>query len=370
MNAFAFFILIIGVIVVAIGGSHAFLYFTVAHFFALGDVGEYLIIAGLVTLPSAFIASIIAAHYRDTWLVRVLYYISGLWLGFVTHCTLVWILLWWGYWLARAFGYTLPMPQLVLSTGIAAVIYTIYGAWNALTPRLVEIRVRIPGLPEAWRGKTAVQLSDFHLGLVFRERFLARVMQKVKSVAPHILFITGDILDGTDGNFKSHLAPLHGYLPPWGTFFITGNHEVYLGIERVEEILKTAPLRVLNDEIAEVEGVQIIGIRYSKRSLKRDLSKVLDRIGFTPAKPSILLYHEPEQVEEMQKKGINVQLSGHTHKGQLLPFALLTWLFYKKYHHGLHRKENYTLYTSSGVGIWGPTVRTGSVPEIVVIRFE
>lgn len=370
MGAFAFFIIIIGAIVVAIGGSHAFLYYTMTRFFALGDVGEYVARAVLVALPSSFIISTILAHYWDTLFTRVVYYISGFWLGLVTHLTLVWIIVWWAYWAAPLFGATLPMPSSLLVTGIAALFYTLYGAWNVLAPRIVEVRVRIRNLPAAWRGKTAVQLSDLHLGLILREKFLTRVMRKVRALAPDIIFITGDIFDGTDGNFHNHLKPLRDYAPPWGTYFITGNHEVYLGLARVREILKEAPLRILEDEIVDIEGVQVVGISYSKRSLKRNVADILDRIGFTPHTPSILLYHEPEHAEEMHAKGVNVQLSGHTHKGQLLPIILLTRLVYGKYHHGLHRKGDYTLYTSSGVGIWGPTVRTGSVPEIVVIRFE
>ncbi len=370
MNAFAFFVLIFGVMVIAIGGSHAFLYYTFAHYFIPGDAEEYLFIVALVTLPAAFIVSTIFAHYKDTLLTRIIYFISGAWLGLVTHLTLFWVVVWWAYGVGRFTGIEMPMPQLIAISGIGAVMYTLYGMWNVFTPRIVEVRVRIAGLPEAWKGKTAIQLSDLHLGLVFRERFFRRVMRVVGAIKPDIIFITGDIFDGTDGDLGAHLEPLGAYIPPWGTYFITGNHEVYLGVERVKEILKDAPLKVLDDEIVTIEGVQIAGVSYSKRSLKRDLSDTLDRIGYDPTKPSILLYHEPEQVEEMARKGINLQLSGHTHRGQIVPFMLLTRFFYGKYHYGKHVIDNYTLYTSSGVGLWGPTVRTGSKSEIVVIRFE
>lgn len=370
MNAFAFFLVIIGAIVVAIGGSHTFIYYTLTHVFALGDAGEYLLIVGLVVLPAAFIVSTIAAHYWDTFLTRTVYFISGVWLGLVTHLTLFWLAVWCIFGIGKWGNISIPLPPLIVFTGIAATLYTLYGAWNALTPRVTQIRVKIPGLPEAWRGKTAVQLSDLHLGLFLRDWFLRQVVARVRPFQPDIVFITGDIFDGTDGDLQAHLDPLRSLEPRWGTFFITGNHEVYLGVGRVLDVLKDGPLTVLDDKIVEVEGVQIVGVSYSKRSLKRDLSEILDRIGFRSDKPSILLYHEPEQVEEMRKKGISLQLSGHTHKGQMLPFVLLTRLIYGPYHHGLHQIGNYTLYTSSGVGLWGPTVRTGSKSEIVVIRFE
>ncbi len=92
--------------------------------------------------------------------------------------------------------------------------------------------------------------------------------------------------------------------------------------------------------------------------------------GFDPQAPSVLLYHAPTQIPAAKAAGINLQLSGHVHQGQLFPLQFVTRLMYGKYHHGLHVEGDYTIYTSSGTGLWGPTMRTGNHPEIVVIRLE
>ena len=92
--------------------------------------------------------------------------------------------------------------------------------------------------------------------------------------------------------------------------------------------------------------------------------------GFNPALPSILLYHSPSQIAQAKAAGISLQLSGHVHQGQIFPLQFITWLIFGRYYHGLHREGDYSLYTSSGTGTWGPTLRTGNHPEIVVIQLE
>ena len=259
--------------------------------------------------------------------------------------------------------------------GLAAVgltlVYSAYGIVNGYHPRLVKFTVHIKNLPPSWRGKTLVQLSDVHLGRVLGSGFLARAVAQANSQHPAMVLITGDLFDGADGNLEELVAPLNGLIAPQGVYFVTGNHETYLGVERSCAALRLTPVRALADECVVVDGLQVVGISYPERGHSLSFTGKMAKLsGFNPALPSILLYHSPTQVAEAKAAGINLQLSGHVHQGQLFPLQFVTRLIFGKYHHGLHAEGDYTLYTSSGVGLWGPTMRTGNHPEIAVIRLE
>ena len=231
--------------------------------------------------------------------------------------------------------------------------------------------VKIPNLPPQWRGRKAVQLSDVHLGRILGRSFLESLVKKANAEQPSVVFITGDLFDGRDGRLDELVAPLNGLHAPLGIYFVTGNHETYLGTERAEAALKTTPVRILNDEMVTVEGLQIVGIGYAERGASKDLGEVIRKIpSFDPRQASVLLYHSPAQIARVRAAGIGLQLSGHTHHGQIFPLQLVTRMIYGKYYNGLHAEGGYTIYTSSGAGVWGPMMRTGNHPEIAVIRFE
>ena len=165
------------------------------------------------------------------------------------------------------------------------------------------------------------------------------------------------------------MASLNRLVAPQGIYFVTGNHETYLGVERAIAALRTTPVRVLSDESVVVDGLQVVGISYPHRGHALDFAAKMAALpNFDPALPSLLLYHSPTQVAAAKAAGINLQLSGHVHQGQIFPLQFFTRLLFGKYHHGLHEEGDYTLYTSSGAGVWGPTMRTGNHPEIVVIQ--
>ena len=158
-------------------------------------------------------------------------------------------------------------------------------------------------------------------------------------------------------------------------------------------MIKTTDFKVLDNEVIDIEGLQIVGISFPEYQMKNDVRHLLTESGsYDPGKPSILLYHTPTNIEEhhtdrgsqqantywfpdtsmdlAKEVGIDLQLSGHTHRGQLFPFGLLTKLIYKGYDYGLHEDDGFQIYVSSGVGTWGPPMRIGAQPEIVVIRLS
>jgi uncharacterized protein len=352
--------------------GHYFVYASVLYFFGVTAFDHRLALAVvLFLLPLSVIGSMFLAHWSGSFLSRVIYFCSTLWLGvgltLLTAFGCAWVA--WG---AATVLRRDPNPVWI---GLAAVgvtvLYSAYGVANACHPRIVTYVVRTRNLPQEWQGKTLVQLSDVHLGRILGEDFLTRAVDKVNAQNPAMVLITGDLFDGSLGNLEKLAAPLNRLMAPRGIYFVTGNHETYLGVQHALEALRTTPVKVLMDECVVVDGLQVVGISYPDRgnSLRFE-EKMAALHGFDPAQPSILLYHAPSQVAAAKAAGISLQLSGHVHQGQIFPLQFVTRLIFGKYYHGLHREGDYTLYTSSGTGVWGPTMRTGNHPEIVVIELQ
>lgn len=352
--------------------AHYLVYASILHFFGYVAIEHGTGLAWiLVLLPLSFIGSSILAHRHDGALTRALYFCSALWLG-VGLTLLTAFGLAWAAWGAVEAATADPNPLWfgLGAVGLAA-LYSVYGVWNAYHPRIVSFTVRLKNLPQSWRGKVLVHLSDLHLGRILRTDFLERVVAEVNALNPAMVLITGDLFDGMDGNLEELVAPLNGLVAPQGVFFVTGNHETYLGVQRAYAALQYSPVKILDDERVVVEGLQVIGISYPERGHSLSFAEKMARLrGFDRAKPSILLYHSPSQVAQAKAAGITLQLSGHVHQGQIFPLQFITRLLFGRYYHGLHTEGNYNLYTSSGTGAWGPMMRTGNCPEIAVIQLE
>jgi len=352
--------------------GHYFVYVSFLYFFGTIAFEHRTALAlVLLLLPLSFIASSFLAHWYDGFPIRVLYFCSSLWLGVGLTLLTAFGLAWAAWGITRVLVVS-PSP---LWFGLVAVgltlLYSAYGVWNAYQPRLVHYTVQINNLPPAWKGKTLVQISDVHLGRILGAGFLARIVAKVNAQNPAMVLITGDLFDGSDGNLEELVAPLNRLVAPQGIYFVTGNHETYLGVPRSIAALRRTPVRVLADERVVVDGLQLIGISYPERGHPLHFTEKMAKLsGFDPSMASVLLYHSPTQVAAAKAAGINMQLSGHVHQGQIFPLQFIARLIFGRYYYGLHTEGYYTLYTSSGTGLWGPTMRTGNHPEIVVIRIE
>ena len=222
---------------------------------------------------------------------------------------------------------------------------------------------------------------------------MMRVAERVNELGPDLILITGDLFDGMGGDLPSFIAPLNSLKASKGVFFATGNHEVYLELNEPLSIIRQAGIRILDNAVVDVEGLQIVGVSFPEFDKGFDAGPLFGPAGdYDPGKPSIMLYHTPTNIVQgsgdvgkrhygtywnpdtsmalAKKMGIDLQLSGHTHKGQLFPFGIVTKLVYDGYDYGLHRDNPFHLYVSSGVGSWGPPMRIGSPSEIVVIRLK
>ena len=352
--------------------SHYFIYFSLAYFFGIAAGAHRDALAGILfLLPTIFIASSILAHWTDNLFSRSVNFCSGLWLGVGLTLICTFAIAWGAWGTAELFTHS-PNP---LTFGWAAVtlacLYSAYGLWNAYHPRTRNLAVRIKNLPPAWRGRKVVQLSDVHLGYILRASFATRLVAMVNAENPDLVAITGDLFDGVDGKLADLIAPLNALRAPLGIYFVTGNHETYLGVERAYAALSTTRVRILADQMVVIDGLQLIGISYPERGHSRNLTQVIANLPrFSPALPSILLYHSPTHIAEVKAAGVSLQLSGHAHQGQIFPIQFISRLVYGRYYHGLHVEGDYTLYASSGAGTWGPTMRTGNHPEVAVINLE
>jgi len=353
-------------------GSHGILYYSLVKFFAIENhtfKTGLLIIFFLLAI--SFILASLLAHFWENTFTKALYLVSSIWLGILTNLILTIAMCWFSVWLLKTTG---QKPNTILLGSLfigLALLFSLYGIWNAFTPEIKEISLRIKNLPAAWQHKKIIQLSDVHLGLIHDEQFLSKVIQQVNSMHPDMVVITGDLFDGMDGALDKLAAPLNNLVAPKGIYFVTGNHETYVGRDTALQALASTPVHVLQNKMIIIDGLQLVGLDYSAMGEQGDITTAMKHIPtFDPQKPSILLYHVPMHIDQAKAAGFNLMLSGHTHKGQMFPFGLITWLVYKGYDYGLHTEGDFSIYISSGVGTWGPPMRTGNNPEIVNITLE
>ncbi|MCX6781827.1 MAG: metallophosphoesterase [Candidatus Magasanikbacteria bacterium] len=368
-------ITIILLILAALGivfASHFFVYYSLGHFFKIvnPDINTAMAIV-ISILAVSFIVASVLAHWKENIFTRALYFTSGLWLGLLVNLIIALLLGWLVSALVHSVGIYPNLAIIGVLSVILALIYTSWGVWSAFNPVVRHVDITIKNLPEYWKQKTVVQISDVHLGHVFNKNFLNKVVSQINAEMPEAVFITGDLFDGMDGQLVSHVGPLDSIIAKYGVFFITGNHEIYFGVDRAKQILSQTKVRILSDETVDLEGLQIVGLNYSDQFEDRDLVKLIgEQKNFSADRPAILLYHSPVQVDKIKKAGIDLQLAGHTHGGQMFPFGYITRLIFRGYDYGLSRDGDFSIYTTSGVGTWGPTIRTGNRPEIVVLHFQ
>ncbi|HEU5457827.1 MAG TPA: metallophosphoesterase, partial [Terracidiphilus sp.] len=258
---------------------------------------------------------------------------------------------------------------IALALLVTSAFVTFCGLINARIIRLRRVTVALPNLPVAWRGRRAVLLSDLHLGNINRRGFAKRVADRVRALDPEIIFLPGDLFDGTRVSPEIIAGPILDLHPPLGLHFVTGNHEVYGGIDHFTAPLDARGVSVLDNVRVDVDGVTILGISYKDSTSPIRVQQFLSGQRLDATRPSILLQHVPNRLPIVEQCGVSLQLSGHTHGGQFLPFTFITRRAFGKFTHGLNRLGNLQVYTSSGVGTWGPPLRIGSASEIVLLTF-
>ena len=355
--------------VLGIGGVSV--WYLIIFLFDLKSPTLRLLIGGIIFVLAvlAFISSFVI-HKKDTLWVRLFYIISCSWLGVILNFVLVVAVLAPIFWLFKINSVVLSQN---LFRGLLIIVTALFSAksfYNAYHLKVKRYTVFIKNLPLAWQGKRVIHISDVHLGPILREDFFHKVIKKIEDLKPDAVFLTGDLFDGSESDFSWVNNPLNDLKAPLGLYYSLGNHDFILGTDRVKSLLKGEEIVILDNRMVKVEGLQIIGLNFNP-DRNFDLNReILSNSGYCAAEPSILLFHEPKETVKSQGIGIDLQLSGHTHAGQMFPFNFLSKLLYHNHSHGLYRRGDYTLSVTAGVGTWGPPMRTGSYSEIVELTLR
>ena len=351
--------------------AHWFLYETWMDFLVFADppgISKLQVVLGLLSV-SFVVASLLAWRYSH-FLVRIVYTASAIWLGTLSFFFLAACSCWVLYGGARIFRLHPNQPILALLLFAIALLLSVYGIINAAWTRVRRVTVKLPNLPESWRGRVAALVSDTHLGHVRGYGFIRRIVEMLARLRPDMVLIAGDMYDGTAAKVNELAEPWSKLSPPLGTYFVTGNHEEFTDHTKYVNAVERAGVRVLNNEKVNVDGLQLVGVHFRDSTNDEHLRAILRRADVDRNRASILLTHAPDRVNIAEEEGISLQLSGHTHGGQFFPFTWITSRIYGKFVYGLQRLGTLLVYTSYGAGTWGPPFRLGTTPEIVLIQFE
>lgn len=349
-------------------GGHWLIYYSLKSFYSLKKPAKY-ILAGLISaLPPSFIIFSALTRSSDSNLVHWLYLLIACWMGIAIYLVQGFVLAWIIYFIAKKKNWRVKKSYFATAVLSITVLIIIYGLINAQFLRVNNIELKIKNLPIEWQGKKIVQLSDVHLGSINRVDSLDKIIKKTKELNPDYIFFTGDYLDGTCPSADKFITPLSELAKIAKVYFINGNHESYARINNLREQLEASGIIILEDEIIIDNNMQIVGLAYTHDRENPSDQTVFQKIDSNL--PAILLSHEPTYISQAKEAGINLHLSGHTHRGQIFPANLVTYLIYGRYHYGLNQEGDYNQYTSSGAGTWGPPLRVLTSSEIVVFTLK
>lgn len=331
--------------------------------------GLALALTGLVLTGSPLLVWLLERHGTPQ-AAAVTGWLSYVWMGFLFLFLCLGLLLDFGRALARRLNLGWPLSQrsALRAVSLLALAMLGYGFVEARQLRVVEVRITTPKL--AAGQVTIAQISDLHLGLMMGGEFLDQVIARLREIKPDILVATGDIVDGHGDDLNALARRFHAYTPPLGAYAVIGNHERHAGLDSSLRFLHDAGFAVLRSQSARVGGIMLLGLDDTLGESSQSAPVPLS--GAAPALATtndfvVLLKHQPV-VDPAPR--FDLQLSGHTHGGQIFPFGGLTWLRYRV-HDGLTElADGSRLYVNRGAGTWGPPVRLFSAPEITLISIR
>ncbi|MCX6397953.1 MAG: metallophosphoesterase [Propionibacteriales bacterium] len=262
-----------------------------------------------------------------------------------------------------------------LVAGVAATGTVAHGVRTALGPPVLDRQqLLLPRLPRSMDGTRLVVVSDIHLGPLLGEGHVARIVDRINDLDADVVAIVGDLVDGSVAERGPGAAPLAGIRSRHGTFFVTGNHDYYSGHEEWIERLDELGVRTLRNERTELRirggALDLAGVNdltgrdyddgpdFEKTFADRD-----------PDRPVVLMAHQPVQARSAARYGVDLQVSGHTHGGQMAPFGRLARLE-QPVVSGLGDVDGVPVYVTNGAGFWGPPVRVGAPPQVTLLQLR
>jgi len=330
-------------------------------------------------IVSCFVVGEILEHTRSSAVSEWIYRVGAFWLAFMLYFALTLIV----FDLIRLLDYFfhfLPemTPILRFRIGLATVAFVsfivVFGHINALNTRIREISLVIPKKVTGNHQMRIVMASDIHLGALIGENREAKLVRIINSQNPDLVLLCGDLVDGDIApvlrkNLGKHLQEIKSVM---GVYAIPGNHEYIGGIKKTLPYLKSVNIKLLRDSVMVLpNGVQVVGRddrdnrQIGDENRRKTLKELM--VGIDKTFPVIVMNHQPFNLDEAVVENIDLHLSGHTHHGQLWPLSYITKAVFEL-SWGFLKKGDTNFYVSSGFGSWGPPVRTGNTPEVVVFN--
>ncbi|MGW8161398.1 MAG: metallophosphoesterase [Desulfobulbales bacterium] len=343
----------------------------------------------LILLLALFLLFMVAAPFLvrlaersgHNQLATLLAYTGYIWMGFVFLFTTAALAV--DCYRVLIWGLGLLLPKtMVLQAGRGTPFYlglafalfaSVWGAFEAWDIQLEKLTIRSNRIPPALNGMHIVQISDVHLGLIVRHKRLAKILATVREAEPDLLVSTGDLVDGQIDNMDGLSEMFQTIKPRFGKYAVTGNHEFYAGLDASLAFTRKAGFTILRQSgVVLADGFNIAGVDdptrnyFSKEAQlsEQEMLQSLDQNNYT-----LLLKHRP--IVDKKSLGLfDLQLSGHTHKGQIFPFNIVTMLYYPVHWGCLNPIDHCYLYVSRGSGTWGPPLRFLSPPEVTLIELS
>ncbi|MBN2616137.1 MAG: metallophosphoesterase [Bacteroidales bacterium] len=338
---------------------------------------------GVIVLAAAFIAGRFLERAFMSPVSTILIWVGAVWMAIVVYLLLMLLVVdlvglldrWFGFLPAFIHHHPLKTKQ-TLAVAISSVTFLLV-LGGFINTRFIKVRnINLAVHKKAGKLKSlhVVAFSDVHLGTVMGERHLNRIVQTANALQPDVILIPGDIIDEDIGPVvNSHMGSVLKTLKAkYGVYAVTGNHEYIGGVNNAKKFLSEHGVQMLNDTVVEVDHSFYVAGREDRTKNRmgngrKDLASLLAEVPRD--KPVILLDHQPYHLEEARQQGVDLQLSGHTHHGQIWPFNFITKQIFEL-SRGYLKKGDTHIYVSSGVGGWGPPVRTVSRPEILNIHLN
>ena len=373
------FAVFISVFLTLYGLLHSYAFLKVRGAFSLGRWGSISLAMFMAFMVLSPILVRVLERYGMESVPKVLAYAGYTWMGllFLFVCT-AFVLDIYGLLLSVVIrvlhwdpGQWMPSARITFFIPLAvSVLIGVYGQIEALNIRTERVVIKSPKIPEKVGKLRIVQISDVHLGLIVGEWRLERILREVRRAHPDILVSTGDLLDGQVNNISKMADKINGIRTPYGKYAVTGNHEFYAGMGRSMVFAEEAGFTVLRGEKLEIPGLIVMAgvddITANRFGLQGKTSEKQLLSGLPENRFTVLLKHRP--FVESESEGLfDLQLSGHTHGGQLFPFSLIIKLLYPIDKGLLPLRNRAFLYVNPGSGTWGPPMRFLVPPEVTII---
>lgn len=331
-----------------------------------------------IILFSLSISYFFARFFIEKWensFTNLLYLCASTWLwvfiSFIIFISLASIIIL----LLKFFNIKFDIRYIWILVIIFSSIHSIYWLWNANDIKIKTQEIEIKNLPESWKNKKILFLSDSHFWFILREKFLEKIVNLIKKEKNiDLLLISWDLFDWPKTDFSYFPEKINDLdIKDW-IYLVSWNHDIYFWEFNFSDILSKTKIKLLENEVVNIDWVQLLWLESSNILNSKDkLNNALNNLSqkwFDKDIPSILLFHEPHYTKEIMDFWINLQLSWHTHDWQIWPLGYIAKFLNYWNWYGLKTIWDYSLYVTNGIGTWWPPMRVWKKPEIVILKLK